>query len=154
VKVGSLSGGDFHTCGITSDGKGYCWGENVWGEIGNGAVGGSQLQPNLVAGGLTWSRIEAASIGTCGLSTNGTVYCWGRTTSISWGRLLLRARNRSEEHPVPSCRQCTSLNWRTSTAPHARLTRVPRRGVGAWNDNGRLGAGNVAPLAPIVGPGR
>jgi uncharacterized protein YjdB len=153
VKVGSLSGGDFHTCGITSDGKGYCWGENVWGEIGNGAVGGSQLQPNLVAGGLTWSRIEAASIGTCGLSTNGTVYCWGanNVNQLGDGFSFAQEPQRGTPGPVLSSLHFTQLaNF--NGAPCA-LDASSTAWCWGWNDNGRLGAGNVAPLAPIVGLG-
>jgi uncharacterized protein YjdB len=153
VKVGSLSGGDFHTCGIASNGKGYCWGENVWGELGNGAVGGSQLQPNLVAGGLTWSSIQAASIGTCGLTTDGTAYCWGANNVNQLGDGLSFAQETQRGTPGPVL---TSLHFTQlanfNGAPCALDTSATAWCWG-WNDNGRLGAGNVAPLSPIVGLG-
>jgi len=37
------SAGGSHTCGITSAGNLYCWGDNSFGQIGNGASGTNQL---------------------------------------------------------------------------------------------------------------
>ena len=33
--------GGFHSCGKTSAGVGYCWGQNLYGELGNGTSGHS-----------------------------------------------------------------------------------------------------------------
>ncbi|MDX1748631.1 MAG: putative Ig domain-containing protein, partial [Halobacteriales archaeon] len=33
-----ISGGDSHTCAVTTEGAGYCWGSNRWGELGDGSV--------------------------------------------------------------------------------------------------------------------
>src|SRR5687767_6767005 len=33
-----LSGGDVHTCGITSDNRLYCWGNNGGGQLGDGTT--------------------------------------------------------------------------------------------------------------------
>ena len=35
----SISAGLEHTCGVTTDGEGYCWGSNTWGELGSGVRG-------------------------------------------------------------------------------------------------------------------
>ena len=29
-----LAAGLTHTCGLTQDGRAYCWGDNHWGELG------------------------------------------------------------------------------------------------------------------------
>lgn len=40
----SVSGGRWHTCGVATSGAAYCWGRNLFGMLGNGAVGdNSQL---------------------------------------------------------------------------------------------------------------
>jgi len=153
VRVGSLSGGDFHTCGIASDGTGYCWGENVWGEIGNGSVGGSQPQPAAVSGGLAWSQIQAASLGTCGLTTDGTAYCWGANNvnqlgnGFSFGQEALRG--------TPGAVQTTQrfTQMANFNGSPCALDASGTAWCWGWNDNSRLGAGNVAPLSPIVGLG-
>lgn len=77
-----------HSCGVTTSGAGYCWGQNTMGELGVGtSTGPDQCQnggsyacstvPVAVAGGLTFRSISSASVHSCGVTTNGTPYCWG-----------------------------------------------------------------------------
>jgi hypothetical protein len=66
------------TCALTADSKLHCWGENRFGEFGNGSTTGS-AQPVAGGGGLAFGLI-AGSMGTpqmCGVTTGGTSYCWG-----------------------------------------------------------------------------
>ena len=75
----SLSAGlGRHTCGITTSGAGYCWGENAFGALGNGTFANSP-SPSAVAGGLVFAQIAAGGfIGhTCARTTGGAAYCWG-----------------------------------------------------------------------------
>lgn len=67
-----------HTCGFTSTGAAYCWGENTFGALGNGSATDSPV-PMAVSGGLAFSQLKAGGfIGhTCGLTTSGIAYCWG-----------------------------------------------------------------------------
>ena len=78
-----LSAGAYHTCGITKSDETYCWGDDRWGQLGSGdvaydAVSSSKNTPLLVAGDLKFTAIAAGWEHTCGLSTTGTTYCWGR----------------------------------------------------------------------------
>jgi len=75
----TLAGGWYHTCGITTDGSGYCWGEGYAGQLGDGANLERQ-SPVPVAGGLKFQSISAGRYHTCGLATNGLAYCWGSNT--------------------------------------------------------------------------
>ncbi len=78
-----VSAGDDHSCSTLSDGTVACWGDNSYGELGNGAVSSSRLTPVsvLLAGssyklsGMTW--VSAGDGFTCGLHSSGIVYCWG-----------------------------------------------------------------------------
>ena len=87
----SLAAGSAHTCGVTSTGAAYCWGSNYYGELGtttnNGtltpittpqAVGGGLAFASLTAGGTTYFQDEPGGDYTCGLTTAGAAYCWGR----------------------------------------------------------------------------
>jgi alpha-tubulin suppressor-like RCC1 family protein len=89
----SLSaGGAFtgHTCGVTSRNVAYCWGVNSLGELGIGNHSGPRrcldindqifscsTRPVRIAGGRTFTRVDAGYGHTCALTGAGAVYCWG-----------------------------------------------------------------------------
>lgn len=77
VTLGSITRGDTHTCGIAGGGKAYCWGDNSFGELGAGTLGGHSSRPTPVAGGVQFKNIFASSNVTCGVSVDGHIYCWG-----------------------------------------------------------------------------
>jgi alpha-tubulin suppressor-like RCC1 family protein len=82
-----------HTCGLTSTGGGYCWGENAFGALGDGSFQRSAV-PVLVRGGLVLAQLVAGGfIGhTCGLTVGGAAHCWGEneTGQIGDGSTLDR----------------------------------------------------------------
>ncbi len=71
----SLTVSEGHACGLTGDGTGYCWGGNVFGQLGSSLSGGDG--PVAVAGGVSFMSISAGDDHTCGLTANGAAYCWG-----------------------------------------------------------------------------
>jgi alpha-tubulin suppressor-like RCC1 family protein len=75
-----------HTCGITAEGAGYCWGMNAFGQLGQGGLEGPEsctgdqacaTVPQPIAGGLTLASVSAGAWHTCGLTTADAAYCWG-----------------------------------------------------------------------------
>jgi VCBS repeat-containing protein len=81
----SISAGFFHTCGITSDNKAYCWGRDTDGELGDDANLSSKNTPTLVAGGLTFTSISAGNGHTCAIARTGAAYCWGSDSAGQLG---------------------------------------------------------------------
>lgn len=79
LSFGAIAAGmrSAHTCGLTVDGRAYCWGEGSDGQLGNGSTLDSTT-PVEVAGGLTFTAIDVGDRFTCALGSSGTVYCWGR----------------------------------------------------------------------------
>jgi alpha-tubulin suppressor-like RCC1 family protein len=77
---------DSHTCALAVNGSAWCWGSNSAGQIGNGTIGGSVAAPVPVSGGLTFTKISAGGRHTCGLTTAGSVYCWGHGSDLQLGR--------------------------------------------------------------------
>jgi alpha-tubulin suppressor-like RCC1 family protein len=73
----SVSVGQWHTCGVTTAGAAYCWGDNDHGALGDGTDGNIALTPVPVAGGLTFASVSAGADHTCGVTTGGAAYCWG-----------------------------------------------------------------------------
>ncbi len=67
-----------HTCALTAEGKAYCWGFGLGGQLGSGSRTNSTT-PVPVAGGLEFERLRTgASRGlTCGIARDGHTYCWG-----------------------------------------------------------------------------
>jgi alpha-tubulin suppressor-like RCC1 family protein len=78
---------DEHVCGLTPDGKAYCWGLNDRGQVGNGTTS-NQLFPVPVAGNLTFSSLAIWARRTCGVTTNGAAYCWGGSDYLPSGERL------------------------------------------------------------------
>src|SRR3989442_175429 len=73
----TVSGGGDHTCGVTTGGAVYCWGNNGLGQLGNGTTTNSAT-PVAVAGGLTFATVSASTGPfTCGLTRGGAAYWWG-----------------------------------------------------------------------------
>src|SRR2546426_940676 len=72
----TVSGGGDHTCGVTTGGAAYCWGNNGFGQLGTGTTTNSAT-PVAVAGALTFAAVSASTGSfTCGL-TVGAACCWG-----------------------------------------------------------------------------
>ena len=71
-----LSAGHSHTCGVTTTGAAYCWGENFAGQLGTGDTR-SESAPRVVVGGLSFVAVSAGWEISCGLTAAGAAYCWG-----------------------------------------------------------------------------
>jgi alpha-tubulin suppressor-like RCC1 family protein len=76
INFASVSAGALHSCGVTAFGKGYCWGNNASGQLGNGTMINSTT-PVAIAGGLAFASVSAGLLSTCGVTTAGAAYCWG-----------------------------------------------------------------------------
>ena len=73
----SLASGGLHTCGIQADHSLWCWGENVYGEVGLGSGTGIEILTPQHVGGDAWTAVTAGALHTCGLHDDGTLWCWG-----------------------------------------------------------------------------
>lgn len=72
-----IAAGTTHSCGLTSAGAAYCFGLNNSRELGVGSTVPYETLPLPVSGGLVFARLFGRNGTTCGLTSNGTAYCWG-----------------------------------------------------------------------------
>ncbi len=75
LRFSSISAGQHHTCGITSNRQAYCWGANEHGQVSAFSPSGATLVP--VTGSLGWTQISAGYTHTCAVRTDGALFCWG-----------------------------------------------------------------------------
>jgi alpha-tubulin suppressor-like RCC1 family protein len=80
-----LTAGEERTCGLTSAGTAYCWGSNYNGQLGAVPDQGDYLVPLAVSGGLAFASLTGGYRHTCGVTTAGTAYCWGRNVEGQLG---------------------------------------------------------------------
>ena len=122
----AVTAGRTHTCGLTSGGTAYCWGDG-------------SPEPKPVTG-LAFTTIEAGLNHTCGLTADGTAYCWGENDRGQLGDGTV-----GEEQPTP-----VAVN---SPAKFASLApgQAHTCGIGTdgraycwgWNRRGQIGNGAI-----------
>ncbi len=79
--VASATGGK-HSLALTSDGRVYAWGDNGWGQLGDGATTANRTLPvpvftSGVLSGKTVIAIAAGYTHSVALTSDGKVYTWG-----------------------------------------------------------------------------
>ena len=74
-----ISAGSNRTCGVTSGGDAYCWGNNNYGALGDGTEE-RRAAATEVSGDHRFSTISAGGVHTCALNRDGEAYCWGLNT--------------------------------------------------------------------------
>jgi len=75
--VVALAAGEVHTCALRTDGSLLCWGQNIYGQLGDGTT--TDRHSPTAVGALT-SGVAAVAAGqyfTCAIKTNGSLWCWG-----------------------------------------------------------------------------
>jgi alpha-tubulin suppressor-like RCC1 family protein len=73
-----VSAGGRHSCGETRTNQVYCWGNNLFGELGDGTTT-RRLTPVPVAGGRFFRQLSVGHFYTCAVSAaDAAGYCWGK----------------------------------------------------------------------------
>ncbi|MCB0362785.1 MAG: hypothetical protein KDD35_08685, partial [Bdellovibrionales bacterium] len=115
VRFVSLTAGESHACGLSSEGKAYCWGKGFYEQLGNGNFVDQNIPTpvdlsNLPAGSR-FVEIHAGGEFTCGLASDGKAYCWGRDNH---GQLGENADGDNLDEPIPVAVDTSALSTGTS----------------------------------------
>jgi hypothetical protein len=152
LELSAVTVGDSVACGLNPQGRAYCWGDQTYGQIGNGiSKPGSSALPTLVTGPhatvLTFSQISAGAAHACGLATNGAAYCWGKDSTYQLGGGDGLALNSTTPIPVKGG------PYKSIAAGRGHTCALRTDGVAeCWGDNrnGQLGQGIAG--APVDVP--
>lgn len=84
--VSAITAGNGHTCALrTVDAAALCWGYNGTGALGDGTAV-DRHSPVLVAGGQTFSSLDAGGLSTCGIRAGDSAgLCWGHNAAGQLG---------------------------------------------------------------------
>src|SRR5450759_42716 len=136
VTFSSITAGLTYTCGLTSAGAAWCWGDNGQGRLGDNTTTERHLPVAVQQGGVTFTSITGGADHTCGLTSAGAAYCWG----ANWYGQL--GDNTTTERDVPTAVQQGPVTFSSITAGDAHTCGLT--GAGAtycWGINwaGQLG---------------
>jgi len=134
------AGGD-HTAVIRPDGSLWSWGENVFGQVGDGTVNLRNI-PIKIGTDVTWTNVSAGLFHTAAIKADGSLWVWGDN---SRGQLGVGSAVPSVAAPV---RVGTETNWAAVSAGDFHTLALKTDGsLWGWGDNstGQVGDGSVVP---------
>jgi alpha-tubulin suppressor-like RCC1 family protein len=147
----TLGLGNYRTCGVTATGAAYCWGTNYFGELGTGSEPQATPTPRAVAGGVSFVAVGPGELSTCGLTTSGTVDCWGASFfhEFVFDSSLRRPVTRNRAVPTPIPGGMTFVALRVGSYDACALTAAGAAYCWGSNQGGELGTGDTLdPTAP------
>jgi len=153
VAFSSVAVSDSVACGLATAGQVYCWGDQTYGQVGNGvAQDGTPALPTRVTGPLaaaaTFTQVTAGATHACGLIADGSALCWGRDTTYQLGggdNLAI-----SSSTPIPAA---PGQTFKAITAGHGHTCGLTTAGAAVcWGDNrkGQLGRGVVGGASDVA----
>ena len=139
----TVAAGNHSTCAVKSSGALFCWGENDFGELGNGShgAGAGAAAPQAVAGGGVWSRVSVRQFHACGLQSDSTLWCWGATAD---GRLGLGAPSATT---IDAPTQLPGTGWTAVSAGDSHTCAIQGGTLLCFGNDafGQIGNGTIPP---------
>src|SRR5579883_2553145 len=154
--VTAMAAGGSHSLALGSDGTVWAWGDNEFGELGNGTTSNT---PNTTAVPVTGigGTVTAIAVGgffSLALTSNGTVWAWGDN---SWGQLGNGSTSATNPTIVQVLKAPSSCGINQGACPLTGITAIAAGryhslaldssgNVWAWgyNGDGELGTSNSA----------
>lgn len=149
LSFASISAGTSHTCGITTSGSAYCWGDNFEGELGDTLTSPCSYYgtpcswaPVPVRAETPLVSLTAGSSYTCGLTAARTAYCWGSNARGVFGN----GTTEWSSIPVPAA---LGVTWESLSAGSDRTCGRSTDGIVFCWGRAPLGSGpNHGSLVP------
>src|SRR6266550_4578050 len=153
----AIEAGSFHQCAVLEDTTLRCWGENDYGQLGNGVISSPPETPNptpVAVVGVTGAvAVSGGGFHTCALLANGTVQCWGQNTQGQLGNGTLDAPTSvAPRNPTPVTVSGITDAIAVSAGGWHTCALLRNGTVRCWGDNerGAIGDGSPTPANPFV----
>lgn len=127
-----------HTIAIKSDGTLWAWGNNVYGQIGDGTTT-TRTSPVQIGSGTNWASVATGESSSIAIKTDGTLWTWGRN---QWGQLG-DGTTTTQTAPL---QLGSATDWASATIGNYHTLAIKTNGtLWAWgyNASGQLGNGNT-----------
>jgi len=149
-----VAGGDV-TCGLVAGGAAYCWGDNRYGQSGNGKADTNGVTiATPVVGGHTFITLGASNSSgdgpdagghVCGVTSSGAAFCWGENT---WGQLGTGTQggpppDSATPTPVPVTGLPPVVSMSAGISHTCALTSSGEAFCWGYNGHGELGDGTT-----------
>lgn len=147
--VESIAPGQSHNCALQADGSVLCWGDNSFGQLGNGDANfNDQLVPQRVLGLTDAAAMESGAFFSCARRQTGSIVCWGNNQNgeLGNGSAELASATPLTVSGIANAAQL-SVGYDHACALMSDQT------VQCWgnNDNGQLGNGSTVDAGtPVV----
>jgi len=135
----SVAAGYAHTVAVKTDGTLWAWGDNTYGQLGDG-TSTNQPSPVQVGAATNWASVAAGSLHTVTVKTDGTLWAWGLNNA---GQLGDGSVGDEDPHGTP-LQVGAATNWASAAAGQEHTVAVKTDGtLWAWgrNNEGELGVG-------------
>lgn len=97
LSLSVVAAGDSTGCGISDAKQLYCWGDDTFGQVGNGSGGGGAQLRLATVGAESFTSITVGGAHACALNVGGRAYCWGQDSTGQLGD----ARRVNSTTPIP-----------------------------------------------------
>jgi alpha-tubulin suppressor-like RCC1 family protein len=145
LDVTRITGGTAHSVALMEDGTLRAWGDNAYGQLGDGSTT-DRVTPVAVSGLGGVSAVVSGSYHMLALLANGTIRAWGRNNQGQLGDGTMNAHSLPTQ--VPDLAGVTQI----ASGDYHSLALRSDGSVWAWGDNeyGQLGDGSTTDrLAPV-----
>lgn len=135
LNIIAIAASENHTCALTAGGAVRCWGDNFYGQLGDGTTT-DRNSPVWVSGLSGVTAITAGRFHTCALTSGGGVKCWGANGDGQLGN----GSNNASHIPVDVSNLASGVTAIAAGGYHT-CARTSLGGMKCWGNNydGQLG---------------
>jgi alpha-tubulin suppressor-like RCC1 family protein len=140
----AISLGAGHSCAIVEAGNIKCWGRNDFGQLGDNSLNLRQFPVNVTGSTESFTQLALGEYFSCGLSSSGRVFCWGRNTNGQLG-LSNTIDKKTITSSVISLSNVASISAGNNFACAIVSSSTSQLKCWGQNADGQLGIGSLSP---------